>query len=726
MTTCANPWNTSPPARSTVDSRPRRGLPAPGPAPNRATGSASCKLLVWALLGAGAPVLAQTQSGAEAQDGAAAEESAAQANTASGLGDIEIVQSTTCFGFTDIANPRALEICDALALERNVRARELAEHWVDAQPDSPAAQFAFAEVLYTAEGNLARALFHLNRAESLMGYADIDAAVESGNIQWHYLSLSQLSNVHQLMGDQTRALEYLDKIEEIYGQNVESFRGWPLLKLKQYDAARASATVVLDNSENQGERARAWNTLCAVELASLAPVDSMAVCDRAISEDENLAAQSGAGDTVYLTNASEVALSLLRMDDAENYLDRATRNLNPDSVADPWVYKLYLTMSQGRFDDARAALDRMLVWRENQKPIVGVMNRAEHYMVGASFMLLAGYAEDAALLSATALNQPDRNGAYSADDFQKDALAALVNAAANRMRYQMRLEEAAGAGWVEALRARIDAAGLWFAAWRSERYAASLFTRPEILLNRLRPYAPLDVHIPEWIEPELARMIGAGVLRGALDEALAAGAFELNIGYYHAWLAEAAAVESDAAAVVGHGARALAELPAREALLRARVAARMGAAHWRLGAVESALEQFENAFRADPGVSRRLGIELPVNARVAGGEFSRELADALRASPRFREDDNGFPLEAGDDGTVCLRAASGEALSCYTAPAESAVAASRAFHARTFGPGFTASLEIGKAQRSILRGSSVILANSARSAERTPELLSEN
>lgn len=689
MTTCANPWSAWPAARWPDAGPPRRGIAA--------------LLLGWALSCTGFSALAQDDS-------------------APGLGDIEIVQSSTCFGFTDISNPRALEICDALALEENVRARELGEEWIRLQPDSPAAQFSYADVLYTAEGNLARALFHLNHAESLTGYADINEAVESGNIQWHYLTLSQLSNVHQLMGDQQRALEYLDRIEEIYGQDIESFRGWPLLKLKQYDAARASAMAVLENSENERERARAWNTLCAVELASLAPVDSMAVCNRAISEDENLAAQSSTGDTVYLTNASEVALSLLRMDAAEDYLDRATRNLNPDSVADPWVYKLYLTMSQGRFDEARAALDRMLIWRENQKPIVGVMNRAEHYMVSAAFMLLAGYAEDAAILSATALSQPDRNGSYSADDFQKDAMAALINAIANRMQYQMRLEEAAGAGWAAALRTRIESAGLLFSAWRSERYAASLFTRPEILLNRLRPYAPLDVHIPEWIEPDLVRMIGAGVVRRTLDEALAAGAFELNTGYYHSWLAEAAAIEGDEDAVTDHGARALAELPVQEALLRARVAARMGDAHWKLGDYEIALEHFENAFRSDPGISRRLGIALPVSLRVSGGGLSRELADALRASPRFSEHENGFPLEAGDDGAVCLRTRSGENLSCYTAPAEDAGAASRAFHTWAFGPGF----EISKAQRSILRGSSVILANGARRMENSPELFSEN
>lgn len=689
MTACANPWSAWPAVRWT---------------------RAQQYLLQRLALSAGLLVCAA--GAARAQD----------SDTPPDLGDIEITQSITCFGFTDIENPRALEICDALTLEENVRARELSEAWIRRQPESPAAQFAFAEVLYTAEGNLARALFHLNRAESLTGYETITDALESGNIQWHYLTLSQLSNVHQLMGDQLRALEYLDKINEIYGQDVESFRGWPLLKLKQYDAARASAMAVLDNNENERERARAWNTLCAVELASLEPLGSMTVCDRAISEDENLAAQSSSGDTVYLTNASEVALSLLQMDAAEQYLDRATRNLNPDSVADPWVYKLYLTMSQGRFDEARAALERMLVWRENQKPIVGVMNRAEHYLVSAAFMLLAGYAEDAAVLSATALNQPDRNGSYSADDFQKDAMAALINATANRMQYQIQLENGAGAGWSGALQSRIRATGLLLSAWRSERYAASLFTQPDILLNRLRPYAPLDVHIPEWIEPELVRMIGTGIVRLALEDALAAGVFQLNTGYYHSYLAEAAALDGDAGRVIEHGALALAQLPEQEVLVRARVEARMGNAYWDRGEFEPALNHLQSAFNSDPGISRRLGASLPVSLRVSGGGFSLELADMLRRSPRFREHENGFLLNVGDDGAVCLQARSGANLSCYTAPVGNADEASQAFHSWAFGPGF----EISKAQRSILRGSSVILANGARRMKNSPELLVED
>ena len=57
----------------------------------------------------------------------------------------------------------------------------------------------------------------------------------------------------------------------------------------------------------------------------------------------------------------------------------------------------------------------MLIWREQQEPIVSVMNRAEHFLVSANFLMVAGYADDAIKLSQIAMNQPDRNGSYSAD-----------------------------------------------------------------------------------------------------------------------------------------------------------------------------------------------------------------------------------------------------------------------------------------------------------------------
>lgn len=645
------------------------------------------------------------------------------------IDNIEIPQAQRqlCFGFSDVSDAKALAVCDALNLDQNVKARELSEQWVRAEPNSPAAQVALAEVLLTIEGNMPRALFHLNRAEELTGYRNLPEALESGNLQWHYLTLSQLSYVHQLMGDQLRSLEYLDKVEEVYGQDVESFRGWPLIKLKQYDAARESANLVLQNSENERERSRAWNTLCAVELASLQPIESLTSCDKAIDEDENIADSINDYDTVYLSNASEVALSLLRMDEAEEYLNRATRYLNADSVANPWIYKLYLLMNQGRFDESREALDRMLIWREAQEPIVNVMNRAEHFLVTASFFLLAGYAEDAIKLTNTALNQPDRNGSYSADDAQKDSMAALINMMANRLEYEIRLEKIATMDFFESLSPRRDALSFQIAAWRSERRAAALFAQFDVLQNRLRPYAPLDVHIPEWIEPEIVGSIGTGVMRNMIEQANANGAFMLNAGYYHAYKSEVAALEGDHAELLAEGEAALAQLPAQEVLLRARIAAHMAAAAWQGDDFAQALTLYESAYQQDPSILRRLGASLPVTLVSDGSDFADRVAGYLADSPRFTRDANGMSLEVSStpDLSICLKTRTGTILSCYTmAAAENesskwnAAQLTQKFHTQAFGLGY----EISQAQRSILMGSSVILSSqNDRSLQRNRE-----
>lgn len=643
---------------------------------------------------------------------------AAQDDNAMTIDDIVIpeMRLPLCFGFSDITEIRALEICGALNLKENVRARELSEQWLRAEPNSPAAQFALSEVLLTIEGNMARALFHLNRAEELTGYTSFAAAMDSGFLQWHYLTISQLSYVHQLMGDQIASLQYLDKMHDVYGQDVESFRGWPLIKLKQFDAARASAELVLQDSDDARERSRAWNTLCAVELASLRPLETMSSCDRAISEDGDITNTSNDYDTVYLTNASEVSLSLLQMEQAEAYLDRATRYLNPDSVADPWIYKLYLTMNQSRFDEAREALDRMLVWRETQDPIVNVMNRAEHFLVSAGFLLLAGYAEDAIKLSLTSLNQPDRNGSYSADDAQKDSYAALLNMMANRTEYQVQLEHIATLGWFESVQPRLNLLSLQLDAWRAERRAASLFAEVDVLQSRLRPYAPLDVHIPEWMEPEIVALIGTGVMSSVLELANSNGVFALNSGYYHAYHTEIAALKNNSTEVIGYGERALAELPSQESLLRARLAARMAAAHWRERDYAAALTQYEQAYTLDPSILRRLGVALPVEIVGDNTTFASQVIEYLERSPRFTANPNGLRLEvtSSPDLSICLKSRSDVVLTCYTSAAVTdqnstwnAQQLTRLFHSDTFGLGF----DISKAQRSILLGSSVILSS---------------
>lgn len=595
----------------------------------------------------------------------------AQDDGSMGLDNIPMnLPRTTCFGLNGITDPAALSICDALALEQHVRARELAQQWLQEEPDSPGAQFAMAEILSQIEGNLPRALYHLNQAEQLTNYGSLGRALESGNLEWYYLTLTELSYLHQLIGNQEQSLAYLDQLEQIFGQETESFRGWPLIKLKRFDEARASAEQVLNSSNNPRDRSRAWNTLCAVELADLRPAESLQACENAMNEDTELAeAQGERLDTVHLLNASEVSLNLLRFQNAENYLDRATEFIDATSVGNPWVNKLYLYMNQGRFDEARQALDNMMVWRGNQEALITVMNRADHFLVSAIFLFLSGYQDDAARLTQAALNQPDRTGSYTADEAQKDSYAALINNIAHHLRYQRLLEEMAVTPFPGNLRIWVEAQAARFRAWRAERLASSLFADEETLINRMRPYAPLDVHIPEWIEPDLATLMGAGVIGRLLDTAAEQGVFALNMGYYHAWQAEVSFLQSRHNDLQQHAAQAIQQLPSQEVMLRTRVQARLAQSLWAQETETDrnrALTLFAEVYRRDPNLFRRLAISLPVRLAGTDNAFTQEQQDWLADSPRFTTGDEGLILElaATPADPICLRTIDRLVLSC--------------------------------------------------------------
>ncbi len=666
-----------------------------------------------------APVLAAAQAG----------------DRTTALDAIPLPTPSTCFGLRTIVEPEALAVCAALNTSQNLRARDLAENWLRAQPNSAGANYALAEVLLSVEGNVPRALFHLNRAEANSTVTSLDEmlardADDASSPMWHYLTLNQLSSVHQLVGNQEESLRYLDALSEAYGVDLEPYKGWPLIKLKRFDLARQSALRVLNGEDTDAfSIAQAWNTLCAVELSEPLQSPGAPACDQALSLDEAGLNRGETLSTVTLSNAAEVALSRIRLAEAETLIDRATRTPNPSSVANPWIQKVYLTLAASRFDAAQQALTQMLAWRSRQAPLVSVSNRAEHYLVGATLLLLAGYTEDAARLAETALNQPDRNGNFSADDAQKEAVSALITALAYRADYALQRERAAAhEGWAQVSGvATAQAARL--KAWQASRRAASLFAETTTLRDRLRPYGPLDVHIPEWMEPEIVGLLGAGVFVTLIDEAERAGAFQAGPGYAHSFRVEAAALNRDSRLVIDEATLALQTLPASERLLRARVQWHSAQAHWQSGDRATAIRHFAASLRQDPSLARRLGAAVPVSVSTDGSEQAQVLADKLVASPRFSAADGGLTLEVLSDG-ACLLDDSEQPLSCYTAaPLETrdAIASDAlsesgltavAFQQQLFGIG----IELSKAQRSALTGASVVLrAESYGAQQRLPD-----
>ena len=641
------------------------------------------------------------------------------------LTEIELPAPEICFGLRTIVEPEALAVCSALDANLRIRARELAEQWLNSAPNSAAAHYTLAEVLLTVEGSVPRALFHLNQAETNSKIRSFDQMIEVSaeapfdakpeTPLWHYLTLNQLASVHQLIGNQEDSLRYLDALAEAYGVDLESYKGWPLIKLGRFEEARQSALRVLAAEDvDRFSEAQAWNTLCAVELSEPQENLSAPACDKALELDE--AAQSDRQElsTVTLTNAAEVALSRLRVDQAESLIDRATRYPNPSSVSNPWIQKLYLTLAQGRFDDAQSALEQMLIWRNRQDPLIGVSNTAEHFLVSATFLLIAGYTEDAARLAESALNQPDRNGNFSADDAQKDAIAALLTTLAFRADYERQLEHAAAQDWQLRFSSVARAQLTRLAAWRAGRRAASLFANAKIMRDRLRPYAPLDVHIPEWMEPEIAKLLGAGVFDLLIEDAEIRGSFRGALGYKHVFETEAAALQEEFDRVISEGMLALSLLPSAEVLLRARVHWHLAHAYWSKGDTLMARSLLSTSLRQDPSLARRLGGNIPVTLSHDGSEFALALASKLAASPRFDATPEGLALEIATT-SLCLRDSEGAVLSCYTPtpdeldPAKIAIE----FQRRLFGIG----VDLSKAQLSALMGASVVLRSQSYGSE---------
>ncbi len=641
---------------------------------------------------------------------------------AQSLDDIPLPAPTSCFGLRTIVETQALSVCAALNSKQNMRARELAEQWLRQDPLSAAAHYTLAEVLLSVEGNVTRALYHLNQAETNSIVRSLDDMLAANESQpenpptsspfWHYLTLNQLSSVHQLIGNQEESLRYLDALSEAYDVDLEAYKGWPLIKLGRFEEAAKSARLVLASEElDEFSASQAWNTLCAAELA--APNENLdaPACDMALQLDE-AALQAGEElNTVTLTNAAEVALSRLRIRGAEELIDRATRYPNPNSVANPWIQKLYLTLAQGRFEQAQRALAQMLIWRDRQEPLISVSNRAEHFLAGATLLLLAGYTEDSARLANSALNQPDRNGNFSADDSQKNAIAALISTLAYRADYEVQREQAAAEEGTSRYTLLAKAQLTRLAAWRTGRRAASLFADDQAMRNRLRPYAPLDVHIPEWMEPELVSLLGAGTFEALIKDAEQNGSFRGAAAYRHAYLSEVAAQREDASAILEDGLQALDLLPPEEVLLRARIQWHLAQAYWASEQFDSAMLYFTNSFRNDPSVARRLGESLPVKLLVDGSEIATSVKDKLSDSPRFQISEQGLPVEITKD-SVCLLDNLAKPLSCYTVrpldkPAEQSLATHIAidFQRHLFGVGITMS----KAQRSVLMGASVVL-----------------
>lgn len=604
-------------------------------------------------------------------------------------------------------------------------ARAITEELLRRDRDSIHGHLMLGIVQHLGEGNLPRAFYHVKRSRQLLEERYGEMPLDDSIILWHALAIGEMAEVSGAMGRHEDKIRYLYERDQLYAPARPAQLGWPLMRLRRYDEARRAVEEALALGERPDQLAIARTALCAIE-AELQRRDASWEACRLAAEHERRDSQGG---PTPFTNAAEAALGMLRFDDAERLILEGTKRFQRGTVSNPWLDLTHLYLAEGRLSEALDSVRRMFRWRRRQPAHVDEQNRSETDITSALFLLVAGRAEEATRVTRRILDAPDRTGYTSSESEQMEAGNALVDSVAQRMAAELAAERASWSPFWEAARARLEARRRHLSSWASGRQAAALVASRRTLLATLRPYLAGSMEVPEWIETEIVRYLGPGVVAAALDTAQGRETLPEAEGYFLAYEAEVAWVRGDGRRTVTWVDGALEALPGSEALLRARLAAIGAQAARDAGNPQRALELFDQVLQQDPGAIRRLGLALPV-AFAASPGLAGETLTYLERSPRFDVAGRGwFRVEVegdagagrarlfGPQGTryseVVVRPRAGETAE------DMARRLAREFHEAVFAP----RLDLTQADLRSLDGSPT--AAGGRSSERLRSVLNE-
>lgn len=589
------------------------------------------------------------------------------------------------------ATAEEMEAWQAAVRQRYIEARELAERIVEENPRSSVGHFVLGFVQHYGESNFPRALYHLERAQRLHEERHGDDGEPGTPWRWHSRILRELAFTHGDLEHHAEKVLFIERYNELYDPDMIAEQSWPLMKMGKYDEARAAARMGLaDGSSRQTEVA--LNALCAIEFEAGNDGESYEACKAALDFGRM---QPSGPNAVDLTNFSEAARSLFKLDEAERISLEATE-AEVAWYGNPWLELAELYTREARFSEALQALREVPGYRARRPPHVRDSDRNEGRRALSAFFVVVGRPGEAIRITDKALVQPDRRAHNSRDPNQDQAIVALLDRRARLMEAERLQEEAATRSIWQNLGRHAETGWLRFHAWMSGRRASRLLADDHRLVGTFRIGTSRSAVMPPWLVGELAQVSGPGVVREAVRRARQDDRRDGADAYYDAFAAEAALESGDESRAIELSIRALDALGPAEALLRARVLAVEAEAHLRRGDVSRSTSRWEQAFQIDPGVTRRMGLSLPVALESSGGAIADEVLDALEDSPRLSERQGGLTVRIDADasrGEVCLLGLSGAVLGCGEAapqqqedPSEFAARIAGAFHESAFAP----------------------------------------
>jgi hypothetical protein len=593
--------------------------------------------------------------------------------------------------------------------EHFIRAREQAEAILRRDRSSYLAHLVLGLVQHYAEANFPRALYHLSLALDLYQKRHGVPLKSSPYWRWHAVLLKELAWVHGDLEHYSEQLAYFTIFNQLYDPDMTAERAWPLMKLRRYAEARLAAHLGLATDDPE-QRKYALNALCAIEFESGRDQASYRACKDAV---DDAALTDASPSAVDLTNLAEAARSLFKLDEAEQVGLRAT-GAPVSWYGNPWLELSELYLREARLEEALYALKKIPMYRGLRPPHARDSDRNETRRAIAAFFLLIGRPREALEITAKALVAPDRRAHNSRDPVQDQMVIALLDRRARLVTAELLTEQASYEPWYKWPWAWFQATGLRLQAWRVSEVVKRLASDGQRLVGVFKIGTARGAILPPWLAGELIDVLGAGVAKEAIKRARSEDHRTAANPYYDAFRAEAAAAASDYGSARQLGTQALQHLSAREALLRARVQARVAEAAWNDGQSELAYGAYDAALQGDRGIFRRLGMAVPVSVSVRGDTVANAVADLLSASPRLQVSRQGLELRVQADrsgGSACLLGAHGDVLGCGQSKADARDSAqdlarriAREFHLKLFTP----PVDVSRADINSLDGSNLV------------------
>lgn len=524
-------------------------------------------------------------------------------------------------------------------------ARSLAEAILRQDPQSARAHWGLGSVQYEGEGNLPKAIYHLNKALKLVAtQSKAEPLLREDTLFLKVLALSEMDR-------DAEAIAEIDRIQAEYGTDYSYLKAWHLMKLRRFGEAREVAMAGLSGSSIEGRNSSA-NSLCAIESELQNRLSAYQICT---SNVRTLWARRTHKGGVTLSNAGLSALGMLKFQEAESFWLRAGHHL-PDATSNPWVDLTALYLRMGRYSEIPATFHKMLSAHAAMVPHFRQQTSSELLTMALELLWVSGDLKAAADLAEAISRQPDRTGMSSNVHDQEEGSSALLSWAV-KLDWARALEDEAGLhGFWGGLKLRLKAAWVRSQAAASRRRLMRVLASENRFMSSLRPDATGGIELPLWLGIEIVRAAGPGVALAMNEKAESEDDLphELSLGYFTMSDAEAQLLLGHPEIAAEHVNLALSVLPPAEAQLIARAQAIQAKIAQMRGQSERETFAIEAFLPINPGLLRRFDIKLGVQIQTDGDPLSDEVREKLLQSRRFKAEHGAFRIQIHRGGADLL------------------------------------------------------------------------